>query len=185
MKPLLDFAPAAAFFIAYLRYDIYVATAVVIAALFLVVIAYALIERRLHKMHAIAAVAAAVFGGLTLWIRDPEFIKLKPTVVYALFGLTLLGSHVIGGRVLLQRIPQRTLVMPEIVWRRVNLAWGLFFLCLSATNLYVATQLAESTWVHFRTYGFSVLTFIFMFGNLPFLVRYLPRDGEAGAPPSE
>lgn len=185
MKALLDFAPAVAFFIAYLRHDIYVATAVVIVALFLVVLAYALLERRLHKMHAVAAVAAAIFGGLTLWVRDPEFIKLKPTVVYALFGLTLLGSHLIGERVLLQRIPQRTLVMPAAIWRRVNLGWGLFFLGLSATNLYVATQLSEATWVHFRTYGFSVLTFVFMLGNLPFVVRYLPRDGQAGAPPTE
>jgi intracellular septation protein len=184
MKSLLDFAPAIAFFVAYMRYDIYVATAVVIVALFAVVAAYGIIERRLHKMHAVAAVAAAVFGGLTLWVRDPEFIKMKPSAVYALFGLVLLSSHFLGQKVLMQRIPQKMLVMPDTVWRRVNLAWAGFFLLLSATNLYVATQLSEATWVHFRTYGFSVMTFTFMLGNLPFLLRYMPREDKTEPPES-
>ena len=73
MKQLLDLVPAAAFFLGWLLYDIYVATGAVIAALFAVVAAYWLLYRRLHKMHLVAAVAAGVFGSLTLLLRDPVF----------------------------------------------------------------------------------------------------------------
>jgi intracellular septation protein len=176
MKSLLDFSPAAAFFVAYLLHDIYVATAVVIVALFVVVVVYAVWERRLHKLHFVAAVAAALFGGLTLAVQDPEFIKLKPTAVYTLFALVLLGSHVVGQRVLLSRLPQKLMTLPTHVWRRVNFAWGLFFLGLALLNLYVAYQLSEATWVKFRTFGFSILTFLFLLAHFPFLAKYLPHE---------
>jgi intracellular septation protein len=176
MKPLLDLLPALAFLGAYLLGDIYTATAVLIGALALVVIAYAILDKRLHRMHASAFAAAAVFGGVTLYLRDPLFIKLKPSIVYGLFGSVLLLSHVIGQKVLLQRIPQKMLVMPDRTWRRVNLAWALFFLSLSALNLYVAEFLDETVWVQLKAYGFTVLTLVFTLALLPFVYKYLPQE---------
>lgn len=176
MKFLLDVLPAVAFLAGYLLADIYTATAALIGALFVVVVLYGVLERRLHRMHAIAFAAAAFFGGITLYLRDPVFIKLKPTIVYGLFGSVLLLSHVIGSKVLLARIPQKTFVCPDQVWRRLNFSWGLFFLFCSGLNWYVAGHFDESVWVQLKAYGFTVMTISFTLALLPFVYKYLPQE---------
>lgn len=176
MKKLLDLAPAVAFFVAYYLGDIYIATATVIVALFLVVIAYGILERRVHKLHLGAAVLALVLGGLTLYVRDPVFIKFKPSAVYGTMGLILLGSHVIGSKVLLQRLPQRFLQLPDPLWRRLNAIWGAFFLGLAGLNFLIASEASEEVWVQFRTYGYSIVMFVFLMAHLPFLSKYLPEQ---------
>jgi intracellular septation protein len=176
MKFLLDYAPALLFFAAYVLYDIYVATAVLIAAAIALVLVYRVWQRRWHKSHLVVAVLATVLGGLTLAIHDPAFIKFKPTAVYGVFALALLGSHFVGDRVLLARIPQKTFTFPEPVWRKVNLAWALFFLGCALLNLYVAERYDEATWVKFKTFGFTALMFVFLIAHAPFLARYLPQD---------
>lgn len=176
MTFLLDTAPALLFFAAYLLADIYVATGVLIASAIALVLVYRLWRGHWHKQHLVVAVLATVMGGLTLLIHDPVFIKLKPSAVYAVFALVLLGSHAIGGRVLLARLPQKTFNFPEPVWRRINLAWGLFFLGCAALNWYVAANYDEATWVKFKTFGFTALMFVFLLAHAPFVSRYLPEN---------
>ncbi len=176
MNMLLDFAPALLFFGAYYVYGIYIATAVLMASLFALVAVYWLRERRLHKAHLITALIASVLGGMTLWIHDPAFIQYKPTAVYALFALALLLSHLIGDRVLLARLPQKSITLPDAVWRRVNLAWAVFFAGCAVLNLYIAHTFSEQTWVQFKTFGFTALMFVFLIGHVPFVRRYLPDE---------
>jgi intracellular septation protein len=176
VKFLLDFAPALLFFGAYLLFDIYVATAVLIVAAIALVLVYRLWKNHWHKSHLVVAVLATVLGGLTLAIHDPAFIKFKPTAVYGVFALALLGSHFIGDRVLLERLPQKTFTFPPAVWRRVNLAWAVFFLGCAALNLYVAGNYDEATWVKFKTFGFTALIFVFLLAHAPFVSRYLPQE---------
>lgn len=178
MKSLLDFAPAIAFIVAYYWGDIYIATATLIASLFLVVAAYRVIERRWHKLHLTAAIAAGVLGGITLAIHDPTFIKLKPSVVYALFGLVLLGSHFVGDRVLLQRLPQKMVQMPDLLWRRVNLVWAAFFMFCAVLNYIVAFHADEATWVQLKAFGFTLLNVAFLLAHLPFLSRYVVSESK-------
>lgn len=179
MKTLLDLLPAVAFLAAYYFGDIYTATLALIVSMFVTVAGHWLISRKLHKAHAIGAVAALILGGVTLAFRDPDFIKLKPSVVYTVFALALAGSHFLGDRVLLQRIPQRMLVMPDTVWRRVNASWSVFFLFCAGLNYVIAYHFDESTWVQLKAYGFSVLMMVFMLAHLPFLSRYVVQE-EAG-----
>jgi intracellular septation protein len=175
VKFLLDFAPALLFFAAYFLADIYVATAVLIVAAIGLVLVYRLWQGRWHQSHMVVAVLATVLGGLTLIIQDPSFIKFKPTAVYGVFALALLGSHFVGKQVLLARIPQQTFKFPDPVWRRVNLAWGVFFIGCAALNWYVAGHYDEATWVKFKTFGFTALMFVFLLAHAPFLARYLPQ----------
>lgn len=177
MKALLDLAPALIFFGAYLLADIYTATVALVVSLFVVVALYRLWKRQWHKAHLATAVIAALLGGLTVYVHDPVFIKLKPTAVYAVFSLALLASHAIGPQVLLERIPQTAFRLPPPVWRKVNFAWALFFAFCALLNLYVARHYDEATWVRFKTFGFTVLMFVFMLAHAPFLSRYL--DGAA------
>lgn len=178
MKTLLDLLPAAAFFAAYYLGGIYAATIALVVALAVTVIGFKLRDGTWHKAHLVALVASAVLGGITLALHDPAFIKLKPSIVYGVFAIALFGSHFIGKQVLLQRLPQKMLVMPDFLWRRVNIAWALFFVFCAALNYIVAHQFDEATWVKLKVFGFSGLMIVFMLAHLPFVGRYLVQEGE-------
>ncbi|MDR3417340.1 MAG: septation protein IspZ [Nevskia sp.] len=175
MNTLIDLLPAVLFFTAYWLRGIYAATAVLIAACVAVVLYHWLRTRSVPKMQLVTAVLAAGFGGLTLWLHNPEFIKLKFSVLYALFALVLLGSHFIGDRVLLARIPQDAIKLPDTVWRRVNLAWVGYFLTLAVANLYIAEHFSEAVWVKFK-FACMFLPMVFVLLHAPFLARYLETE---------
>jgi intracellular septation protein len=176
MTQLLDLLPLGLFFAAYSLYDLYVATGVLIAASFALVLVQWLRTRKLPRVTLFTALAVGVFGGLTIWLRDPQFIKLKLTFIYAIFALALLGSQVVGARVLMARLGSATITLPEPVWRRVNFAWALFFLLCAGLNLYVADNFSEAVWVKFKVFGVTALMFAFILLHAPFLARYLPDD---------
>lgn len=176
MNFLISYGPALAFLGAYFHSGIYFATGVLIASLFGVVLLHWLWKRELHKMHLGIAVVAGVLGGLTLYLRDPLFIQYKPSAVYAVFALVLVGSHFVGDKVLLARLGGQTLTMPDAVWRRINLAWAAFFVVCALLNIYVAWHYSEAAWVQFKTFGFPLLMFAFILAHLPFVSRYLPKE---------
>jgi len=176
MNTLIDFIPALLFLGVYVAYDIYTATVALIVAMFALVAWYWFREKRIHKAHLVTAIVALVLGGLTLYVHDASFIKFKPTAVYAVFSLVLLGSHFIGDKVLLARLPQKTISLPDPVWRKVNFAWAIFFAFCAVLNLYVAYNFTEATWVKFKTFGFTALMFVFLIAHAPFLKRYLPQE---------
>lgn len=173
MKSLLDIGVALSFFGAYFLSDIYTATVVLILALYLSAIIHRLVWKSWNKAHVIGAAAATVLGGLTLLVRDPNFIMLKPTAVYGVFALALGLSTVIGERPLLQRIPQTVVSLPDRLWRRLTWAWAGFFLFCALLNLALAWQLDEADWVTFKTFGFTALMFVFLVAHAPFLAPYL------------
>lgn len=173
MNLLLNYAPALLFLAAYFFGGIYLATKVLIVTAFAVVIIYWFWKHELHRGHLTVAVAAAILGGLTLYLHDPTFIKYKPSAVYAVFSLALLASQFVGDTVLMARIPQKVIALPNSVWRKVNLAWAAFFMFCALLNLYVAGHYDEATWVKFKVFGFTGLMFVFMLAHLPFLSPYL------------
>lgn len=185
MKTLMDMLPALAFLAAYLVYDIYIATIVLIACLYGAVALHWLRTREVHKMHLVTALLATVLGGMTVLLRDPMFIKLKPTAVYAAFAAILLGSHFIGAKPLMARIPATVIDLPQPVWHRINLAWAGFFLFCAVLNLPIAFYMSEQTWVLVKTFGFTALMFLFVLAHIPFVYDHLPKDDEdkaAGEP---
>jgi len=178
MNTLLDMLPLIAFGAAYYFGGIYPATIAIVIALAITVLGFKLKDGRWHKAHLIGLAVSAVLGGITLALHDPAFIKLKPSIVYGIFAIALLGSHFIGEKVLLQRLPQKMLVMPEAVWKRVNLAWALFFVFCAALNYVVAHQFDEALWVKLKLFGFSALMIVFMLAHLPFVGRYVVQAPE-------
>lgn len=180
MKSLIDMLPALLFLAALFQYDIYVATAVLMAGMTALALWHWLRDGKPHKMHTFGAVAVLVLGGMTLFLRDPNFVKYKTSVVNGVIALVFLGSHVIGKKVLLERIPQDLFDMPSEVWRRVNLAWAGFFASIAVVNLYVMHHFDDKTWGVFKTFGVSVLMFLFLIAHLPFLMRYMKQDDASG-----
>ena len=184
MKFLHDLFPVILFFIAYKLYDFYVATAVIIVAT-IVQVGYGWMrERKVQKMHLITLALVLLFGGLTLYLQDPLFLKWKPTVVNWLFAAAFLGSHVIGDKPLVERMMSGSVTLDKPVWNRLNLAWVIFFSLMGVVNLYVAFNYSEDTWVNFKLFGMMGLTFLFVILQAFYLARFI-ADAEQKTTPEE
>lgn len=183
MKFLFDFFPILLFFIAYKTYDIFVATAVAIAASFVQVGWYWLQHRKFEKMHLITLVLIAVTGGATLIFQDEAFIKWKPTVLNWAFGIAFLGSQFIGKKPIVQRMMESAVELPAQLWIKLNIAWAIFFIFLGFLNLYVAFsgQFDTDDWVNFKLFGMMGLTFLFIIGQAFFIGKYIkePEDKDS------
>ena len=181
MKFLFDFFPILLFFIAYKVFDIYVATAVAIAASFVQVGWFWLQYRRVEKMHVITLLMITVLGGATLIFHDDTFIKWKVSVVNWLFGIAFLGSQFIGKKPIIQRMMEASVDLPAPIWLRLNLAWALFFISTGFLNLYVAYNYDLDTWVNFKMFGMLSLTILFIFVQALFIGRYI-KDPDPSTP---
>jgi len=186
MKFLFDLFPIILFFVAYKMYDIYVATAVAIAAAFVQTGLFWLKTRRFEKMHVITLGILIVFGGLTLALRDPVFIKWKPTVVNWLFAAAFVGARMFSKTSLIERMMGHAITVPAAVWDRLNWAWVLFFVAVGIINLYVAFSYSEETWVNFKLFGMMGLTLVFVFAQAFYLGRYMqPAESTETSEPTE
>ena len=110
-------------------------------------------SKKLVSMQLITLAVIVIFGGLTLYLRDEQFIKWKPTVINWLFGAVFLCSHFVGRRTAIERMLAGTIALPQPIWRRLNWGWTLFFFLLGASNLYVMSVYDSDTWVNF-SYNF-------------------------------
>ena len=176
MKFLFDLFPVALFFVAIQIWDIFVATAVAIAATFLQVGWLLVRRKKITPMLWASLVIVAVFGGLTLYLRDKTFILWKPTVLYWLFGVVLAGGAVLG-RNLIRALLGGEMRLPDAVWARLNWAWVGFFAFMGAANLYVAFNYSEKIWATFKLFGGMGLMFAFVIAQSLFLAKYL-EEGE-------
>ena len=182
MKYLFDFFPVLLFFIAYKLFDIYVATAVIIGATFLQVGVFWLKHRRFQTSHLVTLVLVSGFGGATLLLHNPNFIKWKPTVLNWLFAAAFLGSQFIGEKSLVQRMMDQAVALPAAIWRRLNLSWVVFFIIMGAANLYVAFNFSENTWVNFKLFGIMGLTLLFVLLQALFISRHAHEPPSASEP---
>jgi len=176
MKFLADLFPVILFFAAYQLFDIYVATAVAIGAAVAQVAFYRLRTGTVPTIQWVTLGLLVFFGGMTLLLRDPDFIKWKPTVVNWLFGLAFILAPMFGSKTLVERMMGQAVSLPGAAWRRLNGAWAVFFLAIGALNLYVAYGFDESTWVNFKLFGIVGLTLLFALGQGFYLVRHMPRE---------
>jgi intracellular septation protein len=173
MKLLFDFFPILLFFIAYKFFDIYVATGVAIAATFLQVAVSWFRTRTVATMQLVALAIIIIFGGLTLYLHDEQFIKWKPTVINWLFGGAFLASQIFGRQTAIERMLGSNLSLPKLIWRRLNLLWVVFFLSLGGANLFVMSYFDRDTWVNFKLFGMLGLTVVFIVLQSLYLSRYI------------
>ncbi len=204
MKQLFDFFPILLFFIIYkfftdlpdefilsvnelfpfmslepgeTKHAIYLATLTAIVATLIQVMITLIVTRRVEKMHIITLLLLIVFGGATLYFKDPLFIKWKPTAINWLFAAVFFGSQIIGKKPLVERMMGHALdIEDKLVWRKLNSAWIAFFIFSGIVNLLVAFNFSEEIWVDFKLFGLMGLTIMFVIGQSFYLARYLPQE---------
>jgi intracellular septation protein len=168
------FLPAA---VAGEKAGIFVATAVfMVAILVALVVSYAL-TRHLPVMALVTAVIVVVFGSLTLVLHDDTFIKMKPTIIYVLFGVLLLGGLWFN-KSLLAVVFDSVFDLTEEGWRKLTMRWALFFLALAVLNEVVWRTQSTDFWVNFKVFGVLPLTFIFAALQFPLLQKYATAKEE-------
>ena len=153
------------------RAGIFVATAVFMVAILVALAASYAMTRRLPMMALVSAVVVVVFGGLTLFLQDELFIKLKPTIIYLLFASTLFGGIVFGKNLLAMVFDQMFNLTSE-GWHKLTVRWALFFLFLAGLNELVWRTQSTDTWVTFKVFGVMPLTFVFAMLQMPLLKKY-------------
>jgi intracellular septation protein len=175
LKLALDFAPLIAFFATYKLYGMYTATGVIIAlSLISLAIGYAL-TKKIAKFPLFSTVLITVMGGLTLYLQDDTFVKMKPTAVNLLFA-AILGIGLFTNRLFLKDLLGSALNMEESAWKALTVRWVGFFVFLAIANEFVWRTMSEAAWVNFKVFGLMGLTLLFALANAPFMAKHMKQD---------
>ena len=175
LKLVLDIGPLVLFFAANARFGIFAATAgFMVAVLIALAIAYAK-TRRIEVMPLVTAVIVVIFGGLTLILHNDTFIKLKPTIIYLLFGGTLVGGLAFG-KSFLGVLFDSVFDLTDEGWRKLTWRWAFFFFALAVLNEIVWRNFSTDFWVSFKLFGVVPLTFLFGALQYPLLTKYARSD---------
>jgi intracellular septation protein len=177
LRLIFDFGPLAVFFLAYVYGDFFIATAAFMAALFAALLASYLRTRHLPPMSLVSGVVVAVFGGLTLFLHDESFFRMKPTIIYGIFCVALIGGVALG-KPLLSVVLGDAIELTEEGWRVLSLRWGFFFLVMAALNEYVRLVWPD-WWVTFKVFGATALTLVFAVSQTPTMLRYERKPDDA------
>ena len=171
LKLVLDIGPLVLFFAANAKLGIYAATGAFMAAVLIALAVSYAMTRHIAIMPVVTAVIVLVFGGLTLILHDDLFIKLKPTIIYVLFGGTLLGGLYFK-KPLLGILFDQMFHLTEEGWRKLTWRWALFFFALAIANEIVWRTQTTDFWVSFKLFGVVPLTFLFGALQYPLLMKY-------------
>ena len=171
LKLALELGPLVVFFVANARWGIFAGTAIfMVAVLAALAVSYAL-TRRLPIMAIVSGVIVTVFGSLTLVLHDETFIKVKPTIIYALFGVTLTFGLMFR-KPLLELVFDSVFSLTEEGWRKLTVRWALFFFAMAVLNEIVWRNFSTDVWVSFKLFGAVPLTFVFAALQYPLLMKH-------------
>ena len=172
----LELGPLLLFFVANAKWGIFIGTGVFIVATAIALPCYRWMEGRWPIMPLVGGFFVLVFGGLTIWLQDETFIKLKPTIVNCLFGVILGGGLLLLKRPLLKPIFGAAFQLTDEGWRKLTVRWALFFFVLAAVNEVIWRGFSTETWIASKMFVSFPLTLVFAFFQIPLLKRHWDGD---------
>lgn len=171
LKFVLEMGPLLVFFLMNNRAGIFVGTGAFMAATVIALgVSYALM-RTVPVMPLVTAFFVLIFGGLTIWLADDLFIKLKPTIINLLFAAILLFGA-LTGRLFIKLVLEAAFALTDRGWRIITWAWIGFFVLLAAINEIVWRNFSTDFWVSFKVFGVMPLTIAFSFAMIPIILRH-------------
>ncbi len=176
-KIVLDWAPLVLFFVVSKFYHgtdtekLYAATATLMVAVTIVLTVDYARMRKLSPVPLITAVLVLVFGGLTLYLRDPSFIKFKPTAVFGVLGSILLGG-LAAGRPLVKYVLSDAFQLSNEAWRKLTFRYGVFCFSIAGLNEIIWRNFSQDVWIDFHTFGTYVLMFLFILSQMPMIMKH-------------
>ncbi len=171
----LEVGPLLVFFAVNAKAGIFAATAVFMVVAVVSVGALRVLEKKWPMMPLVTAVLVLVFGGLTLWLADATFIKLKPTIVYSLFASALFVGLAMQ-RNFLKVVFGKAFTINEAGWRTLTWRWAWFFVVMAGVNEAVWRTQSTDDWVTFKVFGFLPMTLAFALAQMPLLRRHAVAD---------
>jgi len=171
LKLALELGPLLVFFVANAHWNVFVGTAAFMAAVVVALVVSYSLTHSVPMMALLSTVVVIVFGGLTLILHDAMFIKLKPTIIYTLFGTILLAGLAVG-RPLLTVVFHEVFELTPEGWRKLTIRWALFFLAMAVLNEIVWRTQSTDFWVTFKAFGVLPLTALFAALQYPLVTRH-------------
>lgn len=171
IKLVVELGPLLVFFVANSRYGIFAGTGAFMVATVVALVTSRSLLGRIATMPLVTSVFVLVFGGLTLWLQDDHFIKIKPTIVNGLFAVILFAG-LASGRLFLKIVFGDVMRISEEGWRVLTLRWALFFVFLALLNEVVWRGFSTDTWVAFKVFGIMPITFVFALSQIGLLKKY-------------
>ncbi|HEX5279560.1 MAG TPA: septation protein A [Micropepsaceae bacterium] len=175
IKLALDFGPLLIFFAVSQTAGIYWGTGAFMGAMLISIGIGFVVERKLEPMPLFTLALVLVFGGLTIWLSNDVFIKVKPTILYTMFAAILLGGLQFG-RLFIKMVLGQMLRLNDAAWRILTWRWSVFFLFLAVLNEIVWRNVSTNTWVAFKVFGVFPLTLLFAMSQTPFISRHQIED---------
>lgn len=177
MQLFYEILPVFLFFLAFKLYGIYAATVVGIVATLVQSVLTRAITSNWDKKQLVTLGVFTFFGGLTLYFHDPIFVKWKPTIIFWIFSIILMGSQLFTKKPLIQHMMVNAMAgkydIPVRVWSLLNVVWAIFFIILGGVNLYVAYYRTDADWVNFKFYGISGALLVFSILQALYLARFM------------
>jgi intracellular septation protein len=172
LRGLVDYGPLAVFFIVYWLAGIKASIVAIMAATAVVLAIALVVERRVPRMALVTAVVVGVFGGLTLWLDDDTFFKMKPTIVQLIFAAVLFGGLMFR-RPLLKPLLGTAWPLDDEGWHKLTLRFAIFFVAMAALNEAVWRTQSTDFWVTFKVFGIMALTFLFVISQVYFMRAHM------------
>jgi intracellular septation protein len=179
-KLATELGPLLVFFFVNAKFNLFAATGAFMVAIVAALIASYVVTRHVPLMALVTCVIVLVFGTLTLVLHDETFIKIKPTIIYILFGAILLGGQMMG-KPLLAMVFDQVFHLNSEGWRKLTVRWAVFFFALAVLNEIVWRTQTTDAWVAFKVFGFMPLTFIFAAAQYPLLQKYAVKESASDA----
>jgi intracellular septation protein len=180
IKLVVELGPLLVFFFGNSHYNIFVGTAAFMVATVIALTASRIFLGRIATMPLVTGVFVLVFGGLTLYLQDSHFIKIKPTVVNGLFAAILFGG-LIFDRLFLKIAFGDVMRLTREGWRILTIRWAFFFVFLAILNEFVWRTFSEETWVAFKVFGVMPITFVFALAQIGLLKKYEDTTPASGS----
>tara|TARA_R110002094_G_scaffold133922_1_gene126308 strand:+ start:489 stop:1064 length:576 start_codon:yes stop_codon:yes gene_type:complete len=175
LKPATELGPILIFFAAYYFGDLFIATAAIMVTTLIALALSYYYTRSLPMMPVVTAVVVMVFGGLTLYLNDETFIKMKPTIIYGLFAAILFAGLMLG-KSFIKILFDNFWDLSDEGWKKLTIRLAFFFLLMAVANEFIWRNFSTELWVNIKVFGFTAATFLFFIAQVPLITRHAKSD---------